>query len=370
MTPETNDRPSIFRRVLIRYLSYVPLGLWPEFCAQTRAGRRRLLASRSLSELMRQLVRTHFWQLRYVFHFVTSPIRRKPSFFIMGFPKCGTTYFADRLTLRKDVASATGLATIGKETLHYRKDQVMHARMPIRGFFPIFTRASQLFDASVSYSYDPGAMAWIRRDYPGVKIILVVRDQVSAYESMVNYYSAGIWRNDVDRLRHFNNASVFRKIDMKLIDKAIDITARRECSSTITMRSRQVRDLFGERAELYSRIAHLRYDRWVTMHLRKFGIANVLIHDFSDLINEPERIVSETAEFLGLPPDDPVDHVVTIRELKKNASRKVFRLEPDTRQALQDTFIPYNRQLLASTGVDLNQHFETLGTQQLVEKSS
>lgn len=286
----------------------------------------------------------------------------------MGFPKCGTTYFADRLTLRKDMASATGLATIGKETLHYRKDQVMHAFMPIRGFFPIFSRASQLFDASVSYSYDPGAMAWIRRDYPGVKIILVVRDQVSAYESMVNYYSAGIWRDDVDRLGRFNSASAFRNIDMKLVDEAIDITDRRRCSSTVTMRSRQVRDLFGERSELYSRIAHLRYDRWVAFHLREFGAENVLIHDFRDLINETERIVSETAEFLGLPsvPDKTVEKA---REPKKNASRKVFRLDPESRQALQDVFIPYNRKLLASAGVDLNQHFTTLDTRQLVEKS-
>jgi len=369
MTPETNGRPSIFRRALIQYLSYMPLGLWPEFCAQTRAGRRRLLASRSLRELGWQLVRTHLWHLRYVFHFITSPIRRKPSFFIMGFPKCGTTYFADRLALRQDVASATGLATIGKETLHYRKDQVMHARMPIRGFFPIFSRASQLFDASVSYSYDPGAMAWIRRDYPGVKIILVVRDQVSAYESMVNYYSAGIWRDAVDRLGRFNNASAFRNIDMQLIDEAIDITDRRECSSTITMRSRQVRDLFGERSELYSRIAHLRYDRWVAFHLREFGAENVLIHDFSDLINEPQRIVSETAEFLGLS-SDTGNTVEKARELKKNASRKVFRLDTDSRQALQDVFIPYNRKLLASAGVDLNRHFTTMDTQQLVENST
>jgi len=49
-------RKSLIRKLLTRYLCFIPLGTWPEFCAQDRSGHSRLLASRDMNELLDQ-----FW---------------------------------------------------------------------------------------------------------------------------------------------------------------------------------------------------------------------------------------------------------------------------------------------------------------------
>lgn len=301
-------------------------------------------------------VRTNLWYLRYALHFLTSPVRRRPTFFVMGFPKCGTTYFADRLSLHKDIDTPTTLATIGKETMHYRKDQVTHSAMPLRGFYPIFSRAQHLFDASVSYSYDPGAMTWIKEDYPQGKVILVVREQVSAYESMMNYYNVRLWRKSADDLAHFDDPEAFRQVPMEKVEEAIEYTRQCQLSSSVTRRSPELRGLFDEHVEMAIRFMHLRYDRWVDIHLDVFGESNVLVLDFAELTRDPQTVMARTFEYLGLPAKGYAVESES-RELKKNASKKVFRLSCEARQAMHEVFAPYNARLHDRTGIDLNQHF-------------
>jgi hypothetical protein len=346
----------MLRKFLTEYLCHVPLGTWPEFCAQTRSGRRELLSSRDAGELLKLFGRTNLWYLRYVFHFLTFPLRRKPTIFLMGFPKCGTTYFADLLSLHEDIGSPTGLAPIGKETMHYRKDQIAHALMPIRGFYPIFSRAENLFDASVSYSYDPGAMSWIKRDYPDGKVILIVRNQVGTFESMMNYYNVRLWRKASEDLQIFNDPDAYRRVSMKKVEQAIEFTRKSQRSSSVTIRSKEIQNLFGEDALIAGRFMHLRYDRWVGLHHDIFGADNVLVHDFADLTQDPNRIMAASMDFLGLPEWRAVAGLET-RELKKNASRKVFRLNDDCRWAIRDAFRQHNEELREIAGVDLNRHF-------------
>jgi hypothetical protein len=315
-----------------------------------------LLSSRDAGELLKLFGRTNLWYLRYVFHFLTFPLRRKPTIFLMGFPKCGTTYFADLLSLHEDIGSPTGLAPIGKETMHYRKDQIAHALMPIRGFYPIFSRAENLFDASVSYSYDPGAMSWIKRDYPDGKVILIVRNQVGTFESMMNYYNVRLWRKASEDLQIFNDPDAYRRVSMKKVEQAIEFTRKSQRSSSVTIRSKEIQNLFGEDALIAGRFMHLRYDRWVGLHHDIFAADNVLVHDFADLTQDPNRIMAASMDFLGLPEWRAVAGLET-RELKKNASRKVFRLNDDCRWAIRDAFRQHNEELREIAGVDLNRHF-------------
>jgi hypothetical protein len=66
--------------------------------------------------------------------------------------------------------------------------------------------------------------------------------------------------------------------------------------------------------------------------------------------------MAASMDFLGLPEWRAVAGLET-RELKKNASRKVFRLNDDCRWAIRDAFRQHNEELREIAGVDLNRHF-------------
>ena len=356
MTINSNAKSGLFRRVLTQYLSIVPLGSWPEYCVQDLNGRRGLLAKRSLGELLRQFWRTHVWYLRYAWQFVTSPLRAKPTFFLMGFPKCGTTYLANRLMARKDVGHPTSLAPLSKETFHYRKDQPIHAFMPIRGYYPMFSREKHRIDASVSYSLDPGAMVLVKKDNPDTKVILSVRDQVTTFVSGINYYNVRLWRQTPEELEFFNNPDLYHKFPMEKVYRAIRHSYENQCSIMKTMQSRKILDFLGDDAAVARRFTPLLYDLWVGFHIEVFGREKVHVVDFADLVSNPEVVVASVTDFLGMAKLDD-EAAQRKRTFDKHTSQKVFTLQPEAKKALSDLFRTHNDNLKNMCGVDLNRHF-------------
>ena len=96
---------------------------------------------------------------------------------------------------------------------------------------------------------------------------------------------------------------------------------------------------------------HLRYDLWVDMHYDVFGEESMLVLDFAEVCSDTDTVMHNTFEFLGLP---AIAQGSPQRELKKNASQKVFRLEEGARNALREVFYPHNERLRQRTGIDLN----------------
>jgi len=358
MTNKSSKDQSTFRKILIGLLCLVPLGTFPEFCVADQAGRRELLSSRNMIELWKQFRLTLIWYLRYAFHFLTASLRRQPNFFITGFPKCGTTFLADRLSAFADVDTPTSLATLSKETLHYRKDQPVHAFMPIRGFYPFFSKAEFIFDASVSYSLDSGAMNWINRDHPESKAIVVVRDQISAFESGINYYQMAMWRSDTETLRVFEDPQTYRRVPMNNVERVIDYSYQQQCSMMKAMRAEIVKKLIAEGGPAAKRFVSLRYDRWIDFHLEAFGTERLLVIDFANLIKQTDEVLTTIRRFLGTddiarPPGEAK------RQFNKNSSHKLFRLNDDSKRAIADVFRVHNKRLWELTAVDLNRHMDT-----------
>jgi hypothetical protein len=345
---------TILRKALTLYLCHIPLGKWPEFCVQSRAGRRKILSKRSSRTLWRLFARTNLWYLRYAFQFLTSPLRKEPTFFLMGFPKCGTTFLADLLNTLEDIDHPTSLSPLSKETIHYRKDQPIHHFMPIRGFYPMFSKASHFVDASVSYSLDPGAISLVKHDYPETKVILVVRDQVSAVESGINYYNFGLWRPDPSELDIFNEAEAYRQFPMQKAYEIVNYCNRHQCSIVQANKSQEIIELLGEDAPIAQRIAPLLYDMWLGFVYREFSQREVMVVNFSELITNPQLILQKAARFLHI---EEIEGRQKLREkeLNKHKSQKVFRLNEDTKIAIRDKFLSHNLTLKSMTGVDFNQ---------------
>jgi hypothetical protein len=346
-----------FRSVLTAWLCRVPLGTWPEFCVQDYAGRQAILSTRSMAELRRQFWRAHLWYLRYVFHFLTAPLRGKPRFFLTGFPKCGTTYLADRLSALDGLGNPTSLAPVSKETLHYRNDQFAHSHMPVRGFYPLFSWRQKLFDASVSYSLDTGALKRVKADVPDARVILVVREQIGRFESGINYYDVRLWRKQQEELAGFNDPALYRRVPEEKIQAAIDYTDRYGCSIVATMKQPEIIEMFGVDQLIGARFTPMLYDVWVNHHMEIFGKENVKVIDFAQLVNEPVAVVNSVCGFIGLE-ESAQQTPGGNRQFNKHATEKVFRLNVDAKRAIHDFFRPNNERLKDLCGVDLNQHLD------------
>ena len=121
--------------------------------------------------------------------FLTSPLRCKPNLFILGFHKCGSTYLADMLRAHACVDGPNWLAKNGdKETYAYMPWR--RNWMPVRAYYGLRLgcRARHIFDACPIYAYEAYSLARIQRSVPDAKVVLLVRDQVSRFESHVNYF--------------------------------------------------------------------------------------------------------------------------------------------------------------------------------------
>ena len=331
----------------------LPWGRWPEFCVQSRPGRRKILANRETSFLLRLFFRTHLWYLRYIFQYLTAPLRKEPTFFLMGFPKCGTTFLANLLDTIDDIGHPTWLAPLAKETVHYRRDQPIHFFMPIRGFYPIFSRATHFVDASVSYSLDPGAMSLVSSDYPHARVILVVRDQVSAFESGINYYNFGLWRPDPKSLQAFNQAERYRLFPMHKACRVVEYARYRQCSIVAAHQDPEIIELLGEDAAIAHRFSPLLYDLWMAHIYERFPAQQVLVLNFAELIEHPDSVLERTARFIGV---DELPRGMNLNrdQVDSHASRKVFSLNPESKQAIRDRFFKHNEALKSLTGIDLN----------------
>ena len=355
MSEQKYSDQSLFRRCLSTYLVAVPWGRWPEFSAQTKAGRRRILKTRSTQTLLVLFLRTNLWYLRYIYQYLTSAIRKEPTFFLLGFPKCGTTYLAELLTSLDDVGHPTWLAPLSKETVHYRKDQAVHHFMPIRGFYPIFSRANHIVDASVSYVLDPNAVSLASQDYPDAKVLLVVRDQVKGFESGINYYNVRLWRPDPSELDIFNDPQTYRDFPMEKAERIVEYSYEHRCSIVVASRSKEIQDMLGDDAPIANRFAPMLYDMWLQCVYEKFGEGNIRVLDFAELITDPVAALRETTEFVGIR-TSAKDFELNTDKLNKHASEKVFRLNAESKTAIRERFLEHNEKLKVMSDVDLDQY--------------
>jgi hypothetical protein len=115
----------------------------------------------------------------------------RPTFFIAGAPKCGTTSLAEWLNGHPD-------AWIPPEKeLHYFDRE--HVRHDLDWYLPFFDAAGgqrAIGDATPSYLADPGAMARVAEACPDARIVVMVRDPTArAYSHYMH------WRRQMGETR-------------------------------------------------------------------------------------------------------------------------------------------------------------------------
>jgi hypothetical protein len=128
---------------------------------------------------------------------------KKPNFFIVGAPKCGTTALQDYLVQHPDIfmPSATeGLETVmgGKKELHYFGSDLAFGGRDLEKYLAYFAPAGEqscLGEASVFYLYSQQAAAEIKAFNPQARIIIMLRNPVDV---MYSWHSQQVYWGDED----------------------------------------------------------------------------------------------------------------------------------------------------------------------------
>lgn len=108
---------------------------------------------------------------------------KRPNFFIIGAPKCGTTALASYLSAHPEV-----FMTVPKEPHHYNTDLEHGSYKEKERYFCLFSDASEKYkavgEASVWYMYSKAAIRNILIDAPEAKFVVMLRNPVEMAPSL------------------------------------------------------------------------------------------------------------------------------------------------------------------------------------------
>jgi hypothetical protein len=202
---------------------------------------------------------------------------RRPDFFIVGAPKCGTTWLHVSLARHPDVFLAEK-----EETNHFATDLLppgdpWRSREAWLGLFRAARGQRRVGESSVFHLFSREAAANLHAFSPAARILVMLRSPV---EWVASYHSQMVWNGDEDLL------------DLR---EALAAEPARARGERIPARLR-----FPERL-LYGEVA--RFAEQLERYLRCFGReqVRVILHD--DLARDPARVYRETLLFLEVDPD-------------------------------------------------------------------
>lgn len=211
---------------------------------------------------------------------------KRPNFFIIGAPKCGTTSLAHWLSGHPQVFMSPV-----KEP-HFHNTDMRHRLIRSRNDYDaLFRGASErhqaVGEASVWYLYSREAVRNILADTPGARLIVCVRNPVEMVVSLHNQHVIALFEH-VTRFEDAWSAQSERRQERNLGSY---------CDEPSLL-------LYGPACALGTQLAAL------------FGVAqrdNVRVIFLDDLRRDPRREYLETLEFLGLPDDGRRDFAAVNR---------------------------------------------------------
>jgi hypothetical protein len=200
---------------------------------------------------------------------------RKPDFFIVGAPKCGTTAMDDYLRQHPEVFMAAA-----KEPHFFAPDLLTpHSRFKNEGdYLSLFSDAGDekvLGESSVGYLYSNVAAARIKEFNPRAKIIIMLRNPV---EMIYSYHSELLFQG-------------FEEI--KNFEAALAVEGERKRGLSLPKTRYVPRPLL-----FYRELA--KFSPHVKRFFDLFGRQNVHVIIFDEFKADTARVYRETCKFLGV----------------------------------------------------------------------
>jgi len=203
---------------------------------------------------------------------------RKPNFFVVGAPKCGTTAMSVYLKQHPEI-----FIPHAKEPHFFGSDLVSHQFHRYRdkeqylSLFSAVRDEKRVGEASVWYLYSKQAAAEIKEFNSQAKIIIMLRDPVEMIYSM---HSQSLYSYNEDIVN---------------FEAALDAEEDRKKGLRIPERAWFVQALF------YREIA--KYTEQVKRYLNAFGWENVHIIIFDDFESDTAEVYRDTLRFLDVNPN-------------------------------------------------------------------
>ncbi|MGI8702677.1 MAG: sulfotransferase domain-containing protein [Nocardioidaceae bacterium] len=264
---------------------------------------------------------------------LTSSARILPDYLIAGTKKGGTTSLANWLVQHPGVLRMFPRAQRYKSA-HYFDCNFDDSVAWYRSHFPTRLYRSRVErrlgylplvgEASPYYMFHPAAPDRVKSLLPEAKVIMLLREPVSrAYSHYWDRVSTG-----------FEDAPSFEEAIEAEAGRLADADDSRFADPSYAHPSH----------EHHSYLARSRYAEQLVRWTPLFDPEHLLVLEFERMKTEPDVLLGEVLDFLGLPPCSSID----LRA--RNERKQQPPLSASTRESLRDYFRPYNRQLAELTG--------------------
>ena len=248
---------------------------------------------------------------------------RKPDFFIVGAPKCGTTAMQDYLNQHPDIfmPEAKPPLFLGKE-LHFFGSDLKFNRPTLTkekylSYFQEAKNEKRVGEATVWYLYSKRAAYEIKELNPSASTIIMLRNPVDMIYSV---HSQALYNGDedLDDFKTALDAELDRKRGLRL----------------------PIRSIVPVERFFYTEVG--RYSEQVKRYFDVFGRVNVLVIIFDDFKANTAKVYKETLCFLGV--GDDFQPVFEIINANKRARTKflasLLRNPPQIAQSLAKLAMP------------------------------
>lgn len=237
---------------------------------------------------------------------------RKPNFFIIGAPRCGTTAMAKYLYEHPNI-----FVSKPKEPKYYCHDLGHRVITSQSAYNQLFENVTEqhiaVGEASTSYAYSAVAVSELLREHPDARLIFIVRDPVKAAASLhAHLYSLG-----VESIFDFSEAWFSQK------DRARGIRVPSGCNDPKRL-------LYGE---IY------KYGKQLQRVYQSGYSERVLVLFYDDFKKDPRSVYLKVLNFLGVP-DDGRQNFERVHALKKIRSWALARTLRGIRNVARRIGIP------------------------------
>ncbi len=280
------------------------------------------VSSRRVRGMAKQAVRTAMLTANRP----SSAARMLPTFLIAGAGRSGTTSMVGALSQHPAVSPP--LLPWTKEVhffdnWYYRGLPWYQSHFPIRARREVAARAvgvqePQAFESGVYYMFHPLAPERVKRDLPGVKLLVLLRDPVDRAFSQYAYsVTAGCEMESFERAIELEESRLAGEAEKIMADPAYDSLSHRHHS----YRTR------GQYIDQLERLEEL------------FGRERIHVVVSNDFWADPVPIYRGVLEFLGLPEagDPDFKHL--------NARPRPAPMTDSVRAALEEHYRPYDERL-------------------------
>jgi len=256
-----------------------------------------------------------------VFRRLTFFLRKNPPFMIIGAGKAGTT------SLERYLIQHPRIDPVIVKEIHFFDFRYKFGKGWYKAHFPSVFSKNISGDFTPSYLDHPEALHRIRKEYPWMKFIVILRDPIERSYSQYQHT-----KRNGDETLTFEEAI---KAESKRLEGEINKTKSDPNYVPINYN----RYSYLERSKYHSQLKH-----W----FEHFDRSQFLILQYEKVFEDLNKTMREIFKFLGLKPFEK------IKFEKYNVGEDYEKINENTRNELKEFFKPFNKKLEELVGIKYN----------------